>query len=94
MFIERGVQPKDLVLVRRVAPCKAVLKIGDKVRLNSGSPAVPVIAINGSNVTVELERWMGGFRVTLPRACFQKATIWNWLQWKALAAKKVFLLFR
>jgi hypothetical protein len=83
MLLERKISSAELVLVRQVKPCEAVLKIGDKVRLNSGSAALSVIAINGDDITVESRDWRGRPEaVTMPRACWQKTTIWNWLTWK------------
>jgi len=85
MFLDRGVSTDDLELVREVKPCKAVLKVGDKVRINSGGAAVKVIAIDGANVTVESFDWQGnpikeGF--TMHRLCWHRATVWNWLSWR------------
>lgn len=83
MILQRGVDVEKLELVRRPKPCKAVLKIGDKVRLNSGGSAVPVIALNGGEITVESKDWLGRPEaITFPRICWQKASVWNWLTWK------------
>ncbi len=83
MILERGVAVEDLVLVRRLKSCTAILKVGNKVRLNSGGAAVRVIAIRGDQVTVETRDWRGEPEaITFPRACWQKATWWNWLTWK------------
>ena len=83
MILERGVPVGDLVLVRRPKLCTAVLKVNDKVRLNSGGAAVRVIIINGDRVTVETQDLQGRPEaITFPRACWQKARVWNWLSWK------------
>jgi hypothetical protein len=83
MILERGVSTENLMLVRRPKPCTAILKIGDKVRLNSGGAAVPVVMINGDDITVEARDWRGRPEAfTTPRGCWQKATVWNWFAWK------------
>lgn len=83
MILNRGIVLEDLVLVRRAKPCTAALKVGDKVRLNSGGKALPVIANGGDDITVEAEDWRGRPEaVTMPRECWQKASVWNWLSWR------------
>ena len=81
--MERSVKVDNLVLVRRPKLCTAILKVGAKVRLNSGSPALRVTAIDGDAVTVESRDWRGRPEdFTMPRGCWQKASAWNWLKWK------------
>lgn len=83
MLLNRGIDVERLELVRRPKPCKAILQVGDFVRLNSGGRAARVLAIVGESITVESLDWRRRSEaVTLPRVCWQKASVWNWLAWK------------
>jgi hypothetical protein len=53
MILNRGIVLDDLVLVRCVKPCTAILKVGEKVRLNSSNDSIPVVTISRDNTTVE-----------------------------------------
>jgi uncharacterized protein YodC (DUF2158 family) len=51
---------------------EAVFRIGEKVRLNSGSPELTVVGVDNDRERVTVE-WHGGDdleRSTLPSACF------------------------
>ena len=65
----REVNLDDLMLVRRaVRPLP--FRIGDRVRLNSGSPAGLVVDLGEGCVDVE---WPDGIRAIFPRACLSDA---------------------
>ena len=77
MILEREVKTENLVLVRRPKPDRAVLCVGDMVRLNSGGSALSVVAIEGDSITFEwLDEDGKPQRYVLPRICLRKA---KWL---------------
>jgi hypothetical protein len=52
----------------------AELRIGDTVRLNSGSPDAKVVSCDGPKITMEWSGESGPSRLTLPSPCVHRVS--------------------